>query len=78
MCIEACGTRAQADREFVLEAVRQNECALKHAAPELKADREIGVEAVKHACLLFVYDCTPLCVVELKLYIIIYTYIICI
>ena len=36
-----------ADREFVLEAVKQNRFALYYVAPELKTGRELVLEAVK-------------------------------
>jgi hypothetical protein len=35
------------DRNFVLEALRQDERILKHASTELKADRELVLEAIK-------------------------------
>lgn len=36
------------DRNFVLEALRQDARILKHASTELKADRELVLEAIKH------------------------------
>ena len=37
----------KADREVVLEAVRQNGDVPRHVAPEHRADREFMLEAVK-------------------------------
>ncbi|MDP6781324.1 MAG: DUF4116 domain-containing protein, partial [Alphaproteobacteria bacterium] len=45
----------RADREVVLEAVRQNGEALWYAAKSLQADREVVLEAVKENAKVFEY-----------------------
>ncbi len=39
--------KQKGDKEFVLEAVKQKQPALQHAAAELKGDKEFVLEAVK-------------------------------
>ena len=41
MALQDAAEEFWADREFMLEAVRQNGLALQYAAAELRADREI-------------------------------------
>ena len=47
----------KADKNFILQAVRQNGIALKHASETLKADKEVVLEAVKKHSM-FVYYAT--------------------
>ena len=44
-----------ADRDYVLEAVKQDGYALKRAAESLRADREVVLEAVKENAKVFEY-----------------------
>ena len=51
----------RADREVVLEAVKQNGEALAYAVEELRADREVVLEAVRQNVAAFPYAAKALC-----------------
>jgi hypothetical protein len=56
MALEYADDALKANRELVLEAIKNNGTALQYADDTLKADREVVIEAVKNNGYAFEYQ----------------------